>query len=70
MQHNLSPPFIKIDSDGTKQTIKFKPNDNLHFAVYLPNGKLFKTLIPENYSPNAPNPIIQISALFGLKRIQ
>jgi len=70
MQHNLCAPFIKIDSGRTKQTIKFKPNDNLHFAVYLPNGKLFKTLIPENYSPNVPNPIIQISALFGIKRIQ
>jgi hypothetical protein len=70
MQHNLCSPFIKIDSGRTKQTIKFKPNDNLHFAVYLPNGKLFKTLIPENYSPNVPNPIIQISALFAIKRVQ
>ena len=62
-------PFIKIDSDGTKQTIKFKPNDNLHFAVYLPNGKLFQTLYPETYSPDTPNPFVQISSLFSLKRL-
>lgn len=69
IQNPLSSPFIKIDSDGTRQTIKFKPNDNLHFAVYLPNGELFRTLSPETYSPDVPNPFVQISALFSLKRI-
>ena len=69
MQSSLISPFIKIDSDGTRQTIKFKPNDNLHFAVYLPNGKLFKTLIQERYSPEYPNPFVQISALFSIKRL-
>ena len=69
IQNPLIVPFMKIDSDGTKQTIKFKPNDNLHFAVYLPNGKLFETLCPETYSPDVPNPLIQIIALFSLKRL-
>lgn len=62
-------PFIKIDSDGTRQTIKFKPNDNLKFAVYLPNGKLFKTIYEDNYSPQLPNPHLQITALFSIKRL-
>ena len=65
----LLSPFIKIDSDGAKQIIKFKPNDNLKFGVYLPNGELFETLLPEYYSPCAPNPFIQISALFSIKRL-
>jgi len=69
LQSNLISPFIKIDSDGTRQTIKFKPNDNLHFAVYLPNGKLFKTLIQDTFSPDYPNPFVQISALFSIKRL-
>ena len=69
IQNPLTVSFMKIDSDGTKQTIKFKPNDNLHFAVYLPNGKLFRPLCPETYSPDVPNPLIQITALFSLKRL-
>ena len=27
--------FIKLDSDGMVQTVKFKPNDNLYFRVFL-----------------------------------
>ena len=69
LQNPLISPFIKIDSDGTRQIIKFKPNDSLHFAVYLPNGELFDTLSPEKYSPDVPNPFVQISALFSLKKI-
>jgi hypothetical protein len=34
--------FIKLKSVMT-QTIKFKPNDNLRFGVYLPDGTPFKT---------------------------
>jgi hypothetical protein len=65
----LISPFIKIDGDGMVQTIKFKPNDNLHFAVYLPGGFLFDTEEDEDYSPSAPNPLAQISALFSIRRL-
>ena len=61
-------PFIKLIS-STSQTIKFKPNDSLRFSVYLPNGKLFKTITTDYYSPSMPNPFIQINALFGINRI-
>jgi hypothetical protein len=62
-------PFIKIDGDGAVQTIKFKPNDSFRFAVYLPNGELFETLLSENFSPLPPNMFIQISAEFSMKRL-
>lgn len=68
-QHPSSIPFIKIDGDGAVQTIKFKPNDNFHFSVRLPNGELFQTILPEYYSPSSPNYLTQISALFAIKRI-
>ena len=61
--------FIKIDGDGTVQTVKFKPNDNLKFSVRLPNGELFKTVLNETYSPQEPSPLSQISALFSIKRL-
>lgn len=62
-------PFIKIDGDGMVQTIKFKPNDNLKFGVYLPNGELLQTVESDYSSPIEPNPLVQISAIFSIKRL-
>jgi hypothetical protein len=69
LQQPINSAFIKLDSDGVTQTVKFKPNSNLKFSVRLENGELFKTLMPENVSPNEPNALIQISALFSIKRV-
>lgn len=65
----VSTSFLKIDGDGATQTVKFKINDNLKFSVFLPNGELYKTVVHENFSPNAPNPLGQISAEFSMRRI-
>jgi hypothetical protein len=62
-------PFIKLKSDMI-QTLKFRPTDNFRFGVYLPDGSLFSTIYPENYSPLEPNPLVQVSALFSIKRCQ
>lgn len=65
----LRTPFIKLDAGGMTQTVKFKPNDNLRFSVFLPNGKLFQTVMSDYYSPSPPNPLVQIDAVFGIKRV-
>jgi hypothetical protein len=67
-QQPLNSSFVKLYSNMT-QTIKFKPNDSLKFSVYLPDGKLFETVEQDYLSPYAPNGIIQIDAVFGIKRI-
>lgn len=69
VQNPIASAFVKLDGDGMLQTLKFKPNDNIFFSVRLPNGELFKTLDAEKYSPQQPNPDIQISALFSFKRL-
>lgn len=61
--------FVKIDGDGTCQTVKFKPNDNMKFSVFLPNGELFTTQVKDTESPTMVEPSVQISALFSIKRI-
>ena len=72
--HPTNSNFIKINGDNMTQIIRFDPQDNLHFALYLSNSpdpnnrQLFKVLPNEFYSPLPPNPIIQISALFRLKK--
>ena len=65
----LVTPWVKIDSDGQKQTVKFNMNDSLHFRVYTPNGEDFRTVQEEDYSPLPVNPLIQISAIFSMRRL-
>ena len=60
--------FVRLDANNMTQTVKFKPNDALHFKVTLPSGELFETVLNERFSPFLPNPLMQISALFSIKR--
>ena len=61
--------FIKVDGDGAVQTVKFKPNDNLYIRVFLQNGALFETQQRDTPSPMQPDPFVQISAEFSIKRL-
>jgi hypothetical protein len=65
----VTSAFIKLDSDGMKQTLKFKVNDNLKFSVRLPNGQTYDTQLIETYSPSQPNPFSQVSARFAIRRL-
>lgn len=69
IKYKTQTPFIKLRGGSMVQTVKFKPNDSLRFSVYLPNGKLFKTIPYDYYSPSDPNPFVQINAVFGIERI-
>ena len=60
--------FVSLYGGGS-QIIKFKPNDNLKFSVYLPDGTPFQTLLPDTLSPYPPDPSIQIHVLFSLIRL-
>lgn len=60
--------FITLSSNGMVQTMRFKPNDNLKFSVTLPNGILFN-VGNDTESPLEPDPTIQISAVFSIKRL-
>jgi hypothetical protein len=62
-------PFIKIDGDGMVQTVKFKPNDNFKFGVYLPNGDPLTLVDQDTSSPVVPDPLVQVSALFSIRRL-
>lgn len=59
--------FLSLSSDMV-QTMRFKPNDNLRFGVYIPNGEVFN-VGPDTASPLPPNAQIQISAVFSIKRV-
>jgi len=61
--------FIKVDGDGAVQTVKFKPNDNLKIRVYLADGTLFETQTKDTTPPSIPDPFVQISAQFSIRRL-
>lgn len=67
--NEVNTPFVRIDGGGMIQRIKLLPNDSFRFSVHLPNGQLFQTELPEYYSPELPNNLKQISALFAIKRV-
>ena len=69
MPSPLISKFIHISGNGAAQTIKFKPNDNLSFRVFLSDGTDFITIDPDNAPPELPNPYLQITALFDIRRL-
>jgi hypothetical protein len=60
--------FVSIDSHGMVETVKFKPNDNFRFSVFLPSGELFTTT-PDTSTPLPPDPNLQISAVFSILKL-
>ena len=62
-------PFVKLTGNGMKQTIVFKQNDDMKVSIKLPNGDLFKTSSSDTSPGNLPNPLLQISVLFGIEKI-
>lgn len=67
-QQPLNSSFVKLYSN-MNQTVKFKPNDSLRFSVYLPDGRLFETVEQDYLSPYPTNGLLQIDAVFGIRRI-
>lgn len=67
--YTLSESFIDLRASEETQTIKFKPNSSLRFTVTLPSGEILSFVQPDNYSPLAPNDLVQISATIEIERI-
>lgn len=65
----LTSAFVKLNGDGMVQTVKFKPNDSFKFGVYINDGTPFTSDIIDTVSPEIPNPLLQISVMFSMKRL-
>jgi hypothetical protein len=62
--------FVTLVAGDISQTQTFSLDDNIDFAVFLPDGSLFETIELETLQPDIPNREIQISALFSLTNIE
>jgi len=68
--NDTTSPFVRIDGGGMRQRVKLLPCDNFHFSVHLPGGELFRTVLPEYYSPDLPYELNQISAVFAFRKVE
>lgn len=70
---NISNPeqyeFLNLNGSGVKQVITFKLNADVKITIRLPNGTVFQTQTVDFSNGRYPNPLIQISALFGIEKI-
>lgn len=62
-------PFITLKHSGSRQVVRFEPDQDLRFTVTLPNGTPLSFADADSFSPLAPNPLVQVNALFGIKKI-
>jgi|LauGreDrversion4_2_1035121.scaffolds.fasta_scaffold06627_7 hypothetical protein len=65
----ITSRFVKLGNNYMTQLIKFKPTDSFKFSVYLPNGKLFETVESDLPPPYAPYNLLQLHAVFSIKRV-
>jgi hypothetical protein len=64
-----SETFFNLKDAKCVQVVKFNPNEAMRFTVTLPSGEPIILATPDNFSPLAPNPLLQISATFCIRRI-
>lgn len=67
--YRLGTKFAVLDGNGMVQDVKFSMNDAFLFSVYLPNGELLIFDENDSVSPSTPNPMLQITAVFGVRRV-
>jgi hypothetical protein len=64
-----SESFFTLKDAKCIQVVKFKPDMALRFSLTLPNGDPIIFATPDNLSPLAPNPFLQISASIAIRRL-
>lgn len=69
LNHPNQSPFVKLTGNGMKQTMVFKQNDDMRVSIRLPGGELFQTASSDNSEGQAPNPLLQVSVLFGMEKL-
>lgn len=61
--------FYTFAGDNRPQRIKIRPDQALIVSLMLPNGQIMSTQAIDNLSPSAPNPLLQMNILFGVKLV-
>lgn len=62
--------FVRLDKCSMTQIVRISPYNSFKFGIYLPDGRPLELSISDTSSPTPPDPALQVSALFSLKRMQ
>jgi hypothetical protein len=68
-QYYGSTSFLTLSTNRSKQVVLFHPDQDLYFAVTLPDGSVIRYDIEDTMSPNPPNPLLQVNALFSIRKL-
>lgn len=68
IQPRVNSNFLKIDKTNMPQLIFFNPYEDYYFKIVMPNGEPY-IIQPDNMSPLPPNPELQVSVTFQVKKI-
>ena len=61
--------FIALEGDMV-QTLRIRLESNIKIRIVIPStGETFQTTLQDNMSPDAPNPFLQVNALFEFQQI-
>ncbi len=61
--------FMTLRDARTKQIVQFHPDQDMYFAVTFGDGTTIQFDTADNLSPNAPNPLLQVNALFSIRKV-
>lgn len=61
--------FVTLRPSDVYQTQIFNLDHNIDFAVFLPDGTLYETIMDDSETPKQPLKEVQISAMFSLTHI-
>lgn len=64
-----SETFFILKDSKCIEVVKFKPDQSLKFELLLPNGDPIIFNIDDELSPCPPDPLLQISASFAIRRL-
>lgn len=67
-QYNGTTSFFTFVNCKTKHVIRIEPDQDLRFRITLPDGTIVQYNLPDTVSPNAPDPRIQVGALFAMRK--
>lgn len=67
---NSATPYLRLTRTQMMRTLNLDLETAIRFSVYLPNGELVKFKYGDTISPVSPNPFLQISCLFEIRKKQ
>jgi len=68
-QYYGNTSFYTLKDIRMRQVMKFLPSQDIRFQIQLPDGSIAGFATPDYLSPQAPNPFLQVSALFSLRKL-